>query len=115
MHLTLSRLNILTSHNQCEKNMNTTRNIFGEINLDKELEVFLLEGSKSGVWDNVVLVGHWNYRVVLVFLRVLCMIGLVLLLVSNQICILFLLVNFQSRCLYLFIHVVTRNTKIKVL
>ena len=36
---------------------------FSEIDLDKELKVFLLEGSKSGVWDSVVLVRHWKYKV----------------------------------------------------
>ena len=44
------------------------------------------------------------------------MIGLLILIVSNQICILF---KFQSRYLYMYLfihlHVVTRNTKIKVL
>ena len=30
------------------------RNISDEINLDKELEVFLLESSKSGVWEYLV-------------------------------------------------------------
>ena len=33
------------------KNM---RNISGEIDLDKDLQVFLLEASKSGIWEYLV-------------------------------------------------------------
>ena len=37
------------THSQVKKHTETVRNISDEIDLDKELQVFLLEGSKSDV------------------------------------------------------------------
>ena len=37
-----------------KKHAKMVRNISNEINLHKELEVFLLEGSKSDVWEYLV-------------------------------------------------------------
>ena len=46
-----------TTHNHMKKHAKTAMNISDEINLDKELQVFLLEGSKSDdVWEYLVSV-----------------------------------------------------------
>ena len=42
------------TYNHMKKHVKMARNISDEIDLDKELEVFLLEGSKSGVWEYLV-------------------------------------------------------------
>ena len=42
------------THNHMKKCAKMARNISDEIDLDKELEVFLLEGSKSDVWEYLV-------------------------------------------------------------
>ena len=42
------------THNHMKKHTKMARNISDEINLDKGLEVFLLEGSKSDVWEYLV-------------------------------------------------------------
>ena len=57
--------------------MKIARNISDEIDLDKELEVFLLEGSKSDVWEYLVslpqvenaqnLYPNFSFTIVIVF------------------------------------------------
>ena len=42
------------THNNVKKHAKMARNISDEIDLDKELEVFLLEGSKSDIWEYLV-------------------------------------------------------------
>ena len=42
------------THNHVKKHAKMARNISDEIDLDKELELFLLEGSKSDVWEYLV-------------------------------------------------------------
>ena len=42
------------THNHVKKHAKMARNISDEINLDKELQLFLLEGSKSDVWEYLV-------------------------------------------------------------
>ena len=42
------------THNHMKKHAQIARNISDEINFDKELEVFLLEGSKRDVWEYLV-------------------------------------------------------------
>ena len=44
------------THNHVKKRAKMVRNISDEIDLDKELEVFLLEGSKSDVWEYLPVV-----------------------------------------------------------
>ena len=39
------------THNHVKKHAKIVRNISDEIDLDKELKVFLLEGFKSDVWE----------------------------------------------------------------
>ena len=45
-------------HNHVKKHAEMGRNISAEIDLDKELQIFLLEGSKSDVWEYVVSTGE---------------------------------------------------------
>ena len=45
-------------HNHMKKYMKIVRNISDKIDLDKELQVFLLEGSKSDVWEYLVSLRH---------------------------------------------------------
>ena len=45
---------IVSPHNHVKKICKIPRNSFGEINLGKELEGFLLEGYKSGLWERLV-------------------------------------------------------------
>ena len=64
-------------HNHVKKNAEMARNISDEIDLDKELEVFLLEGSKSDVWEYLVslpqvenaqnLYPNFSFTIVIVF------------------------------------------------
>ena len=42
------------THSHVQKHVKMARNISDEIDLDKELKVFLLEGSKSDVWEYLV-------------------------------------------------------------
>ena len=42
------------THNHVKKHAKMVRNISDEIDLDKELQAFLLEGSKSDVWVYLV-------------------------------------------------------------
>ena len=42
------------THDCLKKHAKTRRNISNEINLDKELQVFLLKGFKSDVWEDLV-------------------------------------------------------------
>ena len=45
---------LASTYPQSHEKKKMARNISDEINLDKELEVFLLESSKSGVWEYLV-------------------------------------------------------------
>ena len=65
------------THNHMEKNVKMARNISDEIDLDKELKVFLLERSKCGVWEYLVslpqvenvqnLYPNFSFTIVIVF------------------------------------------------
>ena len=65
------------THNHVKKHAKMARNISDEIDLDKELEVFLLEGSKSYVCEYLVslpqventqnLYPNFSFTIVIVF------------------------------------------------
>ena len=65
------------THKHVKKHAKMVRNITDEIDLDKELEVFLLEGSKSDVWEYLVslpqvenaqnLYPNFSFAIVIVF------------------------------------------------
>ena len=42
------------AHNHVQKHEKMVRNFSDEINLDKKLQIFLLEGSKNGVLEYIV-------------------------------------------------------------
>ena len=65
------------THSQVKKHAEMVRNISDDIDLDKELQVFLLEGSKSDVWEYLVslsqvknaqnLYPNFSFTIVIVF------------------------------------------------
>ena len=58
------------THNHVKKHPKMVRNISDEINLHKELEVFLLEGFKSDVWEYLVSLPCHKWKMLRICIQV---------------------------------------------